>query len=75
VLFAGWPGVAPGIDHSVTEDRFIAVGRIASGRPLFVAFTFREGNGARLIRPVSARQMHQQEALRYAETSPPPDVG
>lgn len=74
-LFAGTSGVAPDIDHSATEDRFIAVGRTASGRPLFVAFTFRERNGARLIRPVSARYMHQQEALRYAEKSAPPDLG
>lgn len=74
-LFAGSPGVAPDIDHSATENRFIAVGRTASGRPLFVAFTFRERDGKLLIRPVSARYMHQQEALRYAETSPPPDLG
>jgi uncharacterized protein len=74
-LFAGSPGVAPDIDHSATEDRFIAVGRTASGRPLFVAFTVRERDGKLLIRPVSARYMHQQEALRYAEKSPPPDLG
>lgn len=74
-LFAGSPGVAPDLAQSVVEDRLIAVGRTAVGRPLFVAFTFRERNGARLIRPVSARYMHQQEAERYAAKSTPPDLG
>jgi uncharacterized DUF497 family protein len=49
----------------VQEDRFIAVGRNAAGRPLFVAFTFRMKHGQRLIRPVSARYMHKKEIAGY----------
>ena len=74
-LFAGSPGVAPDFGHSSAEDRFIAVGLTPAGRPLFVAFTFRERNDATLIRPVSARYMHSKEAMRYVETRSPPDLG
>jgi hypothetical protein len=65
-LFASGPGVAPDLGHSGNEDRFVAVGRNEVGRPLFVAFTFREKAGRRLIRPVSARYMHAKEVARYA---------
>jgi uncharacterized protein len=64
------PGIAPGPDHSAQEDRFIAVGRNAAGRPLFVAFTFRMKDGQRLIRPVSARYMHKKEIEGYETESP-----
>jgi uncharacterized DUF497 family protein len=66
-LFHGTPRVAPDIRHSVAEQRFIAVGRNGAGRPLFVAFTLREAGGQRLIRPISARYMHAEEARRYEE--------
>jgi uncharacterized protein len=64
------PGIAPDPDHSAQEDRFIAVGRNAAGRPLFVAFTFRMKDGQRLIRPVSARCMHKKEIEGYETESP-----
>jgi uncharacterized DUF497 family protein len=64
------PGIAPDPDHSAQEDRFIAVGRNAAGRPLFVAFTFRMKDGQRLIRPVSARYMHKKEIEGYETESP-----
>ena len=64
------PGVAPDPSHSEQEDRFIAVGRNAAGRPLFVAFTFRMKDGQRLIRPVSARYMHKKEIAGYETKSP-----
>ena len=51
--------------HSLSEQRFIAVGRTVAGRPVFVAFTLRERGGAILLRPVSARSMHLKEASRY----------
>jgi uncharacterized DUF497 family protein len=69
VLRSG-PGIAPDPDHSAQEDRFIAVGRNAAGRPLFVAFTFRMKNDQRLIRPVSARYMHKKEIEGYETESP-----
>ena len=64
-LLSSDPGVAPDPKHSAEEDRLIAVGRNAAGRPLFVAFTFRMKDGQRLIRPVSARYMHKKEIAGY----------
>jgi len=54
--------IAPDLKHAHLEDRLIAVGRTARGRPLFVAFTIREKFGTPTIRPVSARDMHEREA-------------
>lgn len=68
-LFVGRPQVANDPLHSDLEDRFIAVGRNQTGRPLFVAFTFRTFEGIQRIRPVSARYMHNKEALRYGQAS------
>ena len=70
VLFRSGPGVAPDPNHSAQEDRFIAVGRTAAGRPLFVAFTFRIKDGQSLIRPVSARYMHKKEVAGYEAKGP-----
>lgn len=36
---------------------------------MFVAFTFRNRNGEQLIRPISARYMHEKEAREYEEKS------
>lgn len=69
-LLSGDPGVAPDPNHSAQEDRFIAVGRNAAGRPIFVAFTFRMKNDQRLIRPVSARYMHRKEIAGYETKGP-----
>jgi uncharacterized DUF497 family protein len=76
-LFLGAPRVAPDVRHSAAEQRFIAVGRIDTGRPVFVAFTLRRIDGQTLIRPISARYMHAEEARRYeqAEDDPAPDHG
>ena len=41
-LLRGRPRIAPDLKHVHLEDRLIAVGRTARGRPLFVAFTIRE---------------------------------
>ena len=49
-------------DHSVTEQRFIAVSRTTEGRPVYIAFCWRDGK----LRPISARYMHHKEALRHA---------
>jgi uncharacterized DUF497 family protein len=37
-LLRGTPRIAPDLKHAHLEDRLIAVGRTARGRPLFVAF-------------------------------------
>ena len=58
-----WTGPDP--RHSTIEERFIAVGRGESGRPMFVVFTFRMKEGLKLLRPISARYMHAKEVMRY----------
>ena len=68
-FFRAGPAVAPDLVHSAAEDRLIAVGRTAHGRALFVAFTLREKQGHRLIRPVSARYMHKKEIAAYEKKS------
>jgi len=64
-LLRAGPAVAPDMAHSSHKQRFVAVGRNAGGRPLFVAFTVRERGGLRLIRPISARYMHKKEIEAY----------
>jgi len=68
-LFARGPRIAPDPKHSADEDRLIAVGRISTGRPVFVAFTIRTKNERRLIRPVTARYMHAKEIAAYEKES------
>ena len=51
------------------EDRMIAVGRAPAGRALFVAFTIRDKDKRRLIRPVTARDMHAKEVAAYEKES------
>ncbi len=47
--------------HSLTEQRFIAASCTEQGRPVFIAFCWRDGK----IRPISARYMHRKEAKRH----------
>ena len=61
--------VMPDIQHSRTEERYIAYGPSPKGRPMLVAFTFRIKEGETLIRPISARYMHAKEAREYEEKS------
>ena len=49
-------------DHSVNEQRFIALSRTEDGRPVFIVFCWRDDK----LRPISARYMHKREALRHA---------
>lgn len=57
-------------EHSLHEDRLIAIGRNYEGRSLFVAFTVRLRGERRLIRPISARYMHSREIRRYDANGP-----
>ena len=57
--------VAMDVAHSISEQRQLAIGRTPSGRPAFVVFTLRELDGKILIRPLSARYMHDKELKRY----------
>jgi len=49
--------------HSQKEPRLQALGRTDDRRLLHITFTPREGG--RLIRVISARDMHRKERLRY----------
>mgnify|MGYP001458125205 CR=1 FL=1 len=66
-LFTGRPRVAPDPKHSTQEDRFVAVGRTRVGRPLFVVFTIRTKGTHHVIRPVTARYMHDKEVKAYVK--------
>jgi uncharacterized DUF497 family protein len=51
--------------HSMYEPRFHALGRTDEDRLLHISFTLR-GEG-RLVRVISARDMHRKERDRYAQ--------
>lgn len=63
----GMVHVAPDIRHSEAERRFLAIGKspVVTGKPVIVAFTLRESEGKRLIRPITARYMHAKELRKY----------
>ncbi len=61
MFLEGLAHIAPDLKHTTpNESRHIAAGRV-DGRALFVAFAFR----GKLIRPISARYMHEKEASNY----------
>jgi uncharacterized protein len=62
--------VQPDAANSKAETRFRAIGRTADGRSIFVIFTMRGRDGKRLIRPISARFMHQKEITAYEKENP-----
>jgi len=66
-LFDDDPHLAPDEQHSLTEERLIAVGRNRVGRPIFLVFTVRQIAGEEHVRPLSARYMHAKEIKRYEE--------
>lgn len=55
--------ILPDPTHSITEERYIALGKTKTGRPLFVVFTERAGK----IRIILARDMSKKERGRYHE--------
>jgi hypothetical protein len=55
--------VADDKKHSITEKRYYVLGRTDADRYLFVAFTIRNN----LIRVISARDMNNNETIRYYE--------
>ena len=61
----GTPAIGADIVHSTAETRFLAIGRVSSGRHVFLAFTLRERNCAQFIRPISACYMHAKEVQHY----------
>jgi uncharacterized protein len=55
------------VAHSQTEQRIHALGKSDDGRALHITFTLR-GN-SRLIRVISARDMHRKERMIYDQVS------
>lgn len=53
--------------HSQFESRFHALGVTATGRRLHITFTMREHGTA--IRVISARDMNQNERIRYGQAT------
>jgi uncharacterized DUF497 family protein len=63
------PLVLPDIEHSSEEPRRWAVGHSrTSERMVFIVFTLRDGPGGILLRPISARYMHEKEVRKYERT-------
>ncbi len=55
--------ISDDVKHGVSESRFHALGVTSLDRRLHVTFTLR--GGGRLIRVISARDMHRKERARY----------
>ena len=53
------------VRHSLGEPRFHALGSTDQGRLLHIAFTLR--SEGRLLRVISARDMHRKERHRYEQ--------
>lgn len=65
-VFHNEPAICPNPEHSQTEERLKAIGRTDEGRFAYVSFTLRPSpTGGTLIRPVSARYMHEKEVRKY----------
>lgn len=64
-VFVGTPAIGPDAAHSTAETRFLAIGRARSGRHVFLAFTWRDRDGANRIRVISARYMRAKEVEHY----------
>ena len=61
--------IFPDIAHGISEIREIAIGSSpVSGHALAVFFTRRLVDGLLLLRPVSARYMHDKEVRKYEQT-------
>ncbi|MFO8153543.1 BrnT family toxin [Thioalkalivibrio sp.] len=55
--------ITPDIKNSQQETRYHALGRTDGRRPLHITFTLREDG--KLIRVISARDMHRKERIIY----------
>ena len=64
-LLQGGVDVFPDPAHSQAETRYLAIGQTAAKRYVFLAFTIRDHQTKKLIRPISARYMHAKEVQHY----------
>jgi len=61
--------ILPDESHSDEEKRYRAIGATAEGRYVFLVFTLRSDEDNLLIRPISARYMHQKEVDAYEKAN------
>ncbi|CAM5522596.1 hypothetical protein ATER59S_04025 [Aquamicrobium terrae] len=66
-LFTARLSVFPVPEPAQAEQRLLAIGMNGAGRHLLVVFTLREPAGQHLIRPISARFMHEKERRHYEQ--------
>ena len=66
-MFARRLFMFPDVRHSGDEERFKAIGTGETGRHVLIVFMLRDREGETLIRPISARYMHQQEIAYHEE--------
>jgi uncharacterized DUF497 family protein len=64
-FFMGNLFISPDLKHSNLEERFLAIGETLNFRFMIVAFTIRIHKEKKLIRPISARYMHEKEIKKY----------
>ena len=65
--------IKPDLAHAAAEERFNAIGKTDAGRFVFLVFTFRVIDGAKLLRPISARFMHLKEVRHYEDAAKSPE--
>lgn len=59
--------IRPDPKNPKSEPRFLAIGRTQTGRYMFVVFTPRQRAAGNLLRPISARYMHEREIRKYEQ--------
>lgn len=69
-LFRGPVTVFDDPAHSLSEQRLKGIGKTLRKRAILVVFTIRNLGGQQLIRPISARYMHQEEIDFYEKQKP-----
>ena len=57
--------ILPDKPNSQKEKRYRAIGTTRHGRRAFIIFTLRQSIEGTLLRPISARYMHQEEVELY----------
>lgn len=62
-VLLGHPAVMP--DPNPDEPRMRAIGQTEAGRYVFLVFMLRKIDRKTLLRPISARYMHQKEIDHY----------
>ena len=62
-VLMGTPAVLP--DPNKNESRMRAIGKTKAGRYVFMAFMLRMIGEKNMLRPISARYMHQKEIDHY----------